>query len=96
MAGMKIPWGLGVQVAGGLTGGVGRRAFGHNGMASSRGMADPDLGLVIAFVTNGLADPLRNEARMSDVVDAVYLALGEEAERVRLPRQQLPEAFRRR
>jgi CubicO group peptidase (beta-lactamase class C family) len=96
MAGMKIPWGLGVQVAGGLTGGVGRRSFGHNGMASSRGMADPDLGLVIAFVTNGLADPLRNEARMSDVVDAVYLALGEEAERVRLPRQQLPEAFRRR
>ena len=40
LVGMRIPWGLGVQVAGGLTGGVGRRAFGHNGMASSRGIAD--------------------------------------------------------
>jgi CubicO group peptidase (beta-lactamase class C family) len=91
---MKIPWGLGVQVAGGLTGGVGRRSFGHNGMASSRGMADPDAGLVIAFVTNGLTDPLRNEQRMFEVVDGIYSALGEEVAHLRLPAKGLPEAFR--
>ncbi len=91
---MKLPWGLGVQVAGGLTGGVGRRAFGHNGMASSRGMADPDAGLVIAFITNGLTDPLRNEQRMFEVVDGIYSALGDEVAHLRLPANRLPEAFR--
>jgi CubicO group peptidase (beta-lactamase class C family) len=40
--GQKTPWGLGVQVASGMSGGLGRRAFGHGGMASSRGIADPD------------------------------------------------------
>ena len=91
---MKIPWGLGVQVAGGLTGGVGRRSFGHNGMASSRGMADPDAGLVLVFVTNGLTDPLRNEQRMFEVVDGIYSALGEDVAHLRLPARTLPEAFR--
>ncbi len=94
LGGMKIPWGLGVQVAGGLTGGVGRRAFGHNGMASSRGMADPDAGLVLAFVTNGLTDPLRNEQRMFEVVDGIYSALGEDVAHLRLPAKSLPEGFR--
>lgn len=93
-AGMKIPWGLGVQVAGGTTGGPGRRAFGHSGMASSRGLADPDAGLVLVFVTNGLPDPLRNEQRMYEVTDAVYSALGEEVARFRLPARPLPDAFR--
>lgn len=92
--GMKIPWGLGVQVAGGLTGGVGRRSFGHNGMASSRGMADPDADLVLVFITNGLTDPLRNEQRMSEVVDGVYSALGEDVAHLRLPARPLPEGFR--
>ncbi|MGH9042925.1 MAG: serine hydrolase domain-containing protein [Acidimicrobiia bacterium] len=91
---MKIPWGLGVQVAGGMTGGVGRRAYGHNGMASSRGMADPDVGLVLVFVTNGLTDPLRNEQRMFEVVDGVYSALGEDVAHLRLPAKSLPEGFR--
>jgi CubicO group peptidase (beta-lactamase class C family) len=94
LGGMKIPWGLGVQVAGGLTGGVGRRSFGHNGMASSRGMADPDAGLVIVFITNGLTDPLRNEQRMFEVVDGIYSALGDEVAHLRLPAKGLPESFR--
>lgn len=93
-AGQKIPWGLGVQVAAGLTGGVGRRTFGHNGMASSRGMADPDAGLVVAFVTNGLTDPLKNEQRMYEVTDGIYTALGDEVAHLRLPARPLPEAFR--
>jgi len=93
-AGQKLPWGLGVQVAGSFSGGPGRRAFGHGGMASSRGLADPDAGLVFVFVANGLPDPLRNEQRMYEVTDAVYSALGDEVARFRLPARPLPEAFR--
>ncbi|MGH9022561.1 MAG: serine hydrolase domain-containing protein, partial [Acidimicrobiia bacterium] len=81
----RIPWGLGVQVAGGMSGGLGRRAFGHNGMASSRGMADPDLGLVLALVANGLPDPIRQERRLVQVTDTTYACLGEDAGRFRLP-----------
>jgi CubicO group peptidase (beta-lactamase class C family) len=93
-AGMKIPWGLGVQVAGGMTGGPGRRSFGHNGMASSRGLADPDAGLVLVFVANGLTDPLRNEQRMFEITDGLYSAFGDELAHLRLPVRPLPEAFR--
>jgi CubicO group peptidase (beta-lactamase class C family) len=93
-AGQKIPWGLGVQVAGGFSGGPGRRAFGHGGMASSRGLADPDAGLVIVFVANGLPDPLRNEQRIFEITDTIYTALGDEVARFRLAARPLPEAFR--
>lgn len=82
---MRTPWGLGVQVAGGLSGGVGRRAFGHNGMASSRGLCDPDLGLVAVLVCNGLPDPIKNEQRMVAFFDAVYAGLGPDAVPFRRP-----------
>src|SRR5262249_22041372 len=32
--GQRVPWGLGIQVAGGFTGTVGHRSHGHGGMAS--------------------------------------------------------------
>jgi len=92
--GMKTPWGLGVQVAGGMSGGPGRRAFGHGGMASSRGFADPDAGLVAVLVCNGLPDPLRNEQRMSAFTDGVYRAFGDELAHLRLPNRPVPDAFR--
>jgi CubicO group peptidase (beta-lactamase class C family) len=79
--GIDIPWGLGVQRQ--FTGGAGRRAFGHGGMASSRGLADPDLGLVLVVVSNGLAGFFEAEQRVLEVTDAVYTALGEDAARVR-------------
>jgi len=72
--GIKIPWGLGTQVD--FTGGTGWRAFGHGGMASSRGLADPECGLVLAVVANGLAGFFDAEARVSSITDAVYTALG--------------------
>jgi CubicO group peptidase (beta-lactamase class C family) len=72
--GNKIPWGLGIQVE--FSGEPGRRAFGHGGMASSRGLADPDCGLVLAVVSNGLAGFFDAEARVSSITDAVYTALG--------------------
>ena len=79
--GVAVPFGLGVQVD--FTGHVGRRAFGHGGMASSRGLADPDCGLVMVVVCNGLPDPLAAEQRMAELTDAVYTALGEDAARFR-------------
>jgi CubicO group peptidase (beta-lactamase class C family) len=91
--GMKTPWGLGVQVAGGMGGGLGRRAFGHGGMASSRGIADPDAGLVLVLVTNGLPDPLRNEQRMFAFTDGVYRAFGDELEHLRRPARSASQAL---
>jgi CubicO group peptidase (beta-lactamase class C family) len=81
--GFDAPWGLGVAVD--MTGGAGRRAFGHGGMASSRGLCDPDLGLVMVLVCNGLPNPLAAEQRLAEVTDAVYAALGDDAQRFRLP-----------
>ena len=63
-------------------GGTGRRVFGHGGMASSRGLADPDCGLVAVVVCNGLPNPIAAEQRLFEVTDAVYTALGDLAARV--------------
>ena len=92
--GQKTPWGLGVQVAGGMGGGPGRRAFGHGGMGSSRGMADPDAGLVMVLVANGLPDPLRNEQRMFAFTDGVYRAFGDELDHLRRPAKSVADALR--
>ncbi|HEX6382869.1 MAG TPA: serine hydrolase, partial [Acidimicrobiia bacterium] len=92
--GQKTPWGLGVQVASGMSGGVGRRAFGHGGMASSRGIADPDAGLVLVLVTNGLPDPYRNEQRMFAFFDGAYRAFGDELEHLRLPARSMQDVFK--
>jgi CubicO group peptidase (beta-lactamase class C family) len=75
------PFGLGMAVD--FTGGAGRRAFGHGGMASSRGLADPEANLVIVLVCNGLPDPIAAERRNADITDAVYSALGTRAARFR-------------
>jgi CubicO group peptidase (beta-lactamase class C family) len=61
-----------------FTGGTSRRAFGHGGMASSRGLADPECGLVLVAITNGLAGVIENEQRFMSFTDAVYTALGDE------------------
>jgi CubicO group peptidase (beta-lactamase class C family) len=79
--GFAAPWGLGVTVD--LSGGAGRRAFGHGGMASSRGFCDPDCGLVAVVVCNGLPNPIAAEQRVVDLTDAVYTALGDLAARFR-------------
>ena len=85
--GLNRPWGLGVQVD--FTGGTTRRAFGHGGMASSRGLADPTCGLVLVVVANGLAGFLEAERRVLEVTDAVYTALGDEVAPLRKPVEQL-------
>jgi CubicO group peptidase (beta-lactamase class C family) len=86
-----IPWGLGVQVA--FTGGTGRRAFGHGGMASSRGLADPEFGVVMVIVSNGLPAFLPAEQRLFEVTDAVYSALGDDVARTRQPAVPVEQLF---
>ena len=66
-----------------FTGGTGRRAFGHGGMASSRGLCDPEHGLVMVVATNGLPDFMSAEQRLFEVTDAVYSALGDDVARTR-------------
>jgi CubicO group peptidase (beta-lactamase class C family) len=79
--GLSMPWGLGVQRA--FTGGTSRRAFGHSGMASSRGLADPEIGLAMVIVCNGLPSYIPNEERFIELTDAVYSALGDDVASVR-------------
>jgi CubicO group peptidase (beta-lactamase class C family) len=81
--GIDIPWGLGTQVS--FTGGTGRRVFGHGGMASSRGLADPESGLVLAVVANGLAGYFDAEQRNLEITDALYSAFGDELAHLRKP-----------
>jgi CubicO group peptidase (beta-lactamase class C family) len=88
---MNIPWGLGVQRV--FSGGASRRAFGHNGMASSRGFADPETGLVLVLVTNGLPSFLPAEERLFQVTDAVYSALGDDVALVRTEVKPPREVF---
>jgi CubicO group peptidase (beta-lactamase class C family) len=68
------PWGLGMAVD--FSGGTGWRAYGHGGMASSRAVADPECGLVMAVVANGLPGFFQAEQRVTELTDAVYGALG--------------------
>ncbi len=86
-----IPWGLGTQVQ--ITGGTGRRAFGHGGMASSRGLCDPEYGLVMVLVTNGLPSFIPAEERLFEITDAVYSALGPDVQRTRRGARSPKEAL---
>ena len=90
--GTAIPWGLGVAVE--FTGGTTRRAFGHGGMASSRGFADRECGLVVSIVTNGLPSFVPAEQRVLEITDAVYTALGDEVAHLRKPVEDLSGALR--
>lgn len=81
--GRRTPWGLGVQVE--MSGGTTRRAFGHGGMASSRGLGDPECGLVLVVVANGLPNFIAVEQRVFEITDAVYSALGDDIAALRKP-----------
>jgi len=88
---MNLPWGLGVQRS--FTGGTSRRAFGHGGMASSRGLADPECKVVMVVVSNSLPSFLPAEERLFQVTDAVYSALGDDVARVRQEAKPVSEIF---
>ena len=52
------------------------RTFGHGGYVSSVGFADPEHGLVVTVVFNGMTDQARHDARMRATLDALYQDLG--------------------
>lgn len=71
---LPVPWGLGF-VKYGLRerAPIGsQRSFGHGGHSSSIGWADPETGLVVACVTNGLPGAVDNEKRMLAVFAAIF------------------------
>jgi len=52
------------------------RTFGHSGYRTSTAFADPEAGLVVALAMNGAPSAEVHEARVRDVLDAVYRDLG--------------------
>jgi len=86
--GAKIDWGLGVMVNSwhyarrpapyGYGDHASARAFGHGGVQSSLCFADPDpeRGLAVALVCNGMPGEAANQRRTQPVISAVYEDLG--------------------
>jgi len=50
---------------------AGSRTFGHGGAGTSVGWADPDLGLAVAFITNGFRANQTNNPRLEAISQAV-------------------------
>jgi len=79
---LTVDWGLGVIVntpgedmqkfAYGFGPHASMRAFGHGGNQSSLGMADPEHGLVVAVVFNGMPGEAVHAARMRSLMAAIY------------------------
>lgn len=84
-----IDWGLGMLLdskhygRGAPPYGYGRfaspRTFGHGGSQSSVGMCDPEHGLVIALVFNGMPGEVQHQRRVRAVLEAIYVDLGIQA-----------------
>jgi len=51
-----------------------KRVFGHGGLGSSIGWADPEENLAMAYVTNGVRHTAENRRRMNIMADAVRTA----------------------
>jgi CubicO group peptidase (beta-lactamase class C family) len=75
--GVPTPWGLGFVMYGMLPAGAigGPRTYGHGGHSSSIAFADPDAGLVVAIVTNGLPGHIEHHLRCLAVCAPIYDAL---------------------
>jgi CubicO group peptidase (beta-lactamase class C family) len=75
--GLVVDWGLGFAID---TVSYGRhaspRTFGHGGAQSSVGFADPEHGVVVALVTNGMPGRDRHYRRFEAVCSALYEDLG--------------------
>ena len=75
--GIVLDWSLGLIVDAFLYGSYcSDRAFGHAGAQSSVGFCDPEYGLVVAMVLNGMPGPAPHNQRMLDLANAIYFDLG--------------------
>ncbi len=75
--GVELHWGLGLAVDTSIMGRhSSRRAFGHGGAQSSAAFCDPETGLAMAVVCNGMPGGERHSPRMDAIATAVYEDLG--------------------
>jgi CubicO group peptidase (beta-lactamase class C family) len=63
-----VPYGYGLHAS--------PRAFGHSGAQSSTGFADPEYGLVVAVVFNGMPGEPKHNRRIRHFLSALYADLG--------------------
>jgi CubicO group peptidase (beta-lactamase class C family) len=74
--GIVIDWGLGFAVDTSAMGRhCSRRAFGHGGHLSSVAFCDPEHGVVVAVVCNGMPTRERHHRRLDAISNAVYVDL---------------------
>ncbi len=75
--GIVIDWGLGFAIDTFAMGcHCSRRTFGHGGHQSSVAFRDPEHGVVVAVVCNGMPGRERHNARLVAISSAVYVDLG--------------------
>jgi CubicO group peptidase (beta-lactamase class C family) len=75
--GVVMDWGLGFAIDTFAMGRhCSRRAFGHGGHQSSIAFCDPEHGVVVAVVCNGMPGLERHNARLDAISTAVYVDLG--------------------
>jgi CubicO group peptidase (beta-lactamase class C family) len=76
--GIPMRWALGFHLGGNHVDLFGYdtspRAFGHGGHGSSVGWADPDVGLAVAIITNGLRGPTGHALRAAALSGAIRKA----------------------
>jgi CubicO group peptidase (beta-lactamase class C family) len=74
---VALDWGLGFIIDSMVYGRhCSVRTYGHGGARSSAGFADPEHGVVVAVVTNGMPDDRRHYQRFSAISSAIYEDLG--------------------
>ncbi len=73
---LPASYGLGFLVGGAFSPFDQPRVFGHSGQQCVIAYADPDRRLAVAYVTNGLQDPLTVQLRTEQMVSAIAGAVG--------------------
>jgi CubicO group peptidase (beta-lactamase class C family) len=74
---VPLDWGLGFNIDSIIFGRhCSLRTFGHGGARSSCSFADPEHGVVVAAVTNGMPNDRRHYRRFESISSAIYEDLG--------------------
>lgn len=73
--GSRTTFGLGFMLPPTLASGAGASCFGHGGAGGSIGLADPEAGFSLGYVTNRLHIEVSEDPRAAHLLKAVYLAV---------------------